>query len=277
MSKKKQKQAINRSRKRRQKHDVLLSKPRVSYSKDFSDQSIPTEDYLSGCNLNEAWGLEEALDCFVYDMEQGYFLDWQAVVQQESGLPITDKQKAALDELMDFNDDADESRILYINDRSRPNKQWYEIVWELAPRLLKTELKTCGQHYSVFIDGWERLVNCLELHGCCLSLPDDVQSPLDVVPRDLQHRLWLQSCCGILVGIGQYEELSLEKEDQSYRIDFFIECLKKHHESVKYLDLTLEKLLTIVILPASEKMIFIEMMMKSLGLSSMRDSIADVL
>ena len=148
---------------------------------------------------------------------------------------------------------------------------------ELAPRLLKAEFKTCGPHYSVFMDGWDRLVNCLELHGCCLSLPDEIQSPLDVIPLDLQHRLWLQSCCEMLMGIGQYEELSLEKEDQSYHIDDFIECLRKHHESVKYLDLTLEKLLTFVILPSSEKTIFIEKMMKSLGLSSITDSIADVL
>ena len=277
MSKKSQKQRQARSRKQKRRREMLLLKPRISLSQNRPSQSIPTEDYLSCCNLNEPWGIEEALDGFIYDIEQGYFLEWQAVVQQERGLPLTDEQKAALDELMDFNDDIDDNSILYINDRSRPSKQWYEIVRELAPRLLKAEFKTCKPHYSVFMDGWDRLVNCLELHGCCLSLPEEAQSPLDVIPLDLQHRLWLQSCCEMLMGIGQYEELSLEREEQSYRINNFIGCLKEHNDSVKYLDLTLEKLLTFVLLPSKEKTLFIEKMLKALGLSSITDSIAGVL
>lgn len=256
---------------------MLFLKPRISLSQNLPSQSIPTEDYLSGCNLNEPWGLEEALDGLIYDMEHGYFLEWQAVVQNERGLPLTDKQKAALDELIDFNDDICDNRIFYINDRCRPNRQWYEIIRELASRLLMAEFKTYEAQYAVFMDGWGKLVNCLELHGCCLSLPKEAQSPLDVIPLDLQHRLWLQSCCEMLMGIGQYEELSLEREDQSYRINNFIDCLKEHHESVKYLDLTLEKLMTFVILPTKEKTVFIDMMLKALGLSSITDTIADVL
>ncbi|MDF1517893.1 MAG: hypothetical protein P1P79_08105, partial [Lutibacter sp.] len=33
-------------------------------------------------------------------------------------------------------------------------------------------------------------------------------------------------------GIGQSEELSLEREEQYYRINNFIDCLKEHNDSV---------------------------------------------
>ena len=192
---------------------MLLLKPRISFPHNLPAKSILTEDYLSGCNLNEPWGLEEALDGFIYDIEHGYFLQWEAVVRNEKGLPLNDKQEATLDELIDFTDDVSDDPILYIDDRCRPNEPWYEIIRKLAPRLLMAEFKTCEAQYAVFMDGWGKLVNCLELHDCCLSLPKDIHSPIDVISIDLQHRLWLQSCCEILMGIGQYEELSLERED----------------------------------------------------------------
>ena len=277
MSKKSQKQRQARNRKQKRRREMLLLKPRISLSQNLPSQSIPTEDYLSCCNLNEPWGLEEALDGFIYDIEHGYFLQWEAVVQNERGLPLNDEQKDVLDELIDFNDDNSDNSIFYINDRCRPNKPWYEIMRELTPRLLMAEFKTYESQYAVFMDGWGKLVNCLKLYGCCLSLPKDTHFPLDLIPIDLQHRLWLQSCCEMLMGIGQYEELSLEREDQYYRINNFIDCLKEHNDSVKYLDLTLEKLLTFVLLPSKEKMLFIEVMLKALRISSITDSIAEVL
>jgi hypothetical protein len=277
MSKKSQKQRKARNRKQKRRRDMLLLKPRISLPHNLPAKSIPTEDYLSGCNLDEPWGLEEALDGLICDIERGYFLQWEAVVRNEKGLPLDDKQAAILEELIDFTDDASDDRILYIDDRCRPNEPWYEIIGKLAPRLLMAEFKTYEAQYAVFMDGWSKLVNCLDLHGCCLSLPEGVIFPLDVISIDLQHRLWLQSCCEMLMGIGQYEELSLEREDQYYRINNFIDCLKEHIDSVKYLDLTLEKLLTFVLLPSKEKALFIEIMLKTLGISSITDSIAEVL
>ncbi len=41
-----------------------------------------------------------------------------------------------------------------------------------------------------------------------------------------------------------------------------------------FLDLTLEKLLTVLILPPQDEPIFIEMMKEQLGLNSMQDKIA---
>jgi hypothetical protein len=51
--------------------------------------------------------------------------------------------------------------------------------------------------------------------------------------------------------------------------------LRAHKESVEFLDLTLEKLLKVLILPPQDEPIFIEMMQKELGLNSMRDRIAE--
>ena len=94
---------------------------------------------------------------------------------------------------------------------------------------------------------------------------------------ELRHRLWLQTCLGHLGGLGQEEELTLRKPEQHYRIEEFITCLREHKESVKALDLTLEKVMTVLILPPQDEPIFVEMMREQLGLASTRDSLAEYL
>ena len=64
------------------------------------------------------------------------------------------------------------------------------------------------------------------------------------------------------------------REEHS-RIEEFIDCLREHKESVEFLDLTLEKLLKVLILPPQDEPIFVEMMTEQLGLSSMQDRIAE--
>jgi hypothetical protein len=51
--------------------------------------------------------------------------------------------------------------------------------------------------------------------------------------------------------------------------------LRAHKESVEFLDLTLEKLLKVLILPPQDEPIFIEMMKKELGLASTQEKIAE--
>ncbi len=44
-------------------------------------------------------------------IKEGYFLRWEAVVRDEQGLPLSEKQQEALDGLLDFGDD--DTPILY--------------------------------------------------------------------------------------------------------------------------------------------------------------------
>jgi hypothetical protein len=110
-----------------------------------------------------------------------------------------------------------------------------------------------------------------------LSLPEGVETPIDVIPKEIQHKLWLQYCFDALSGIGQEEELTLEEPKQLGRIEDFIARLQECKDSVQFLDLTLEKLLTILILPPKDEKIFVDLMLKKLGPSNENDRIADFL
>ena len=57
---------------------------------------IPTYDYIEDHHIEDMWGLQEAVGNFIHKMETGDFLSWEAVVAHEQGLPLTEKQEAAL-------------------------------------------------------------------------------------------------------------------------------------------------------------------------------------
>ena len=99
--------------------------------------------------------------------------------------------------------------------------------------------------------------------------------PVEVVPAELRHRLWLQACFDQLSGLGQEDELTLRNEEQQDRIEWFIRDLRQHKESIEYLDLTLETLLKVLVLPPQDLPIFVEMMQEQLGLASTHDKIAE--
>jgi hypothetical protein len=73
---------------------------------------IPTYDLLKDYRLNEAWGMQESVDDFIYKMERDDFLTWEAVVAQEQGVPLTGKQEVALGELLSFNNEGENERAL---------------------------------------------------------------------------------------------------------------------------------------------------------------------
>jgi hypothetical protein len=256
--------------KRKQK----AAKPACLEGKWTFDRDVPTYDFFEGKDLTKSGDLEEVVSTLANDIEDGHFLRWEAVVCQELGLPLTQTQEGAIDELFSFGGEGDKDRILYINEIPRPSQLWYEIVRETVPHLLVAQFKTYESHYGVTYDGWKTLVEALEKSGDGLSLPPGVGRPVDVVPIDLQHRLWLQTCLGMLGGLGQAAELTLRNEEQQDRIPWFIRDLREHKESVEMLDLTLERLLTVLVLPPDDEPIFIEMVKGQLGLDSMTDRIA---
>ena len=107
-----------------------------------------------------------------------------------------------------------------------------------------------------------------------MSLPPGLASYREVVPADLRHKLWLQHCFDMLSGLGQEEELTLANEEQQDRIDWFIGRLRGCKDSVAHFGLTLDSLLTRVILPDQDKPMFIRMMQEKLGLISAGEQIA---
>ena len=234
----------------------------------------PTDNFFKGLNLDDIFGVEEAVENFIDELKSARFLTWEAVVCHEQGLPLTRQQKAAISELLDFGD-AENDEILYIDDIPRATEPWYEILRKIAPHLLVEPFKTSDMHTESQCDGWQNLVHCLNKHAGGLSLPQGVASPVEVVPADLRHKLELQDCFNALSGLGQFDDATLEVEDQRYRVEDFIESLRECKETVAYFALTLDSLLTRVILPNRDKPIFVQMVQKTLGLKSTTDRIAD--
>jgi len=234
---------------------------------------IPTHDFLEEGPLDDPWNLQQAVENFVSWVEEGQFLTWEAVVCEEQELPLTAPQKKALRSLLSFNDEEDDE-ILYIDEIPRPSETWYVILNKIVSHLLVEPFKTFDVHEEAQCDGWEQIMTALEKHGQDLSLPPGVASYREVVPADLRHKLWLQYCFDMLSGLGQEEELTLANAEQLDRIDWFIERLREYRESVTHFRLTLESLLTRVVLPDRDKAIF-NMMQNKLGLSSAQEQIAD--
>ncbi len=62
-----------------------------------------------------------------------------------------------------------------------------------------------------------------------------------------------------------------------FRIEMFIDRLRECKNSVQFLDLTLEKLLAALILPPNQEWIFVDLMLKRLGMSSAKEQLAEFL
>src|ERR1022692_4632084 len=234
---------------------------------------IPTHDFFEKRNLDQMWDLQEAVDNFVFELEQGDFLTWEAVVCEEQGLRLTAQQKKAMESLVSFGEDEDD-QILYLNETARPSEPWYAILNKIVPHLLIEPYRTFDQHEDVICDGWNQIATALREHGQGLSLPPGVKSPEEVVPTELRHKLWLQFCVNPLGGVGQHESITLEDPEEHYRIEHCIKNLRECKDSVAYFGLTLESLLIRVILPEKDQPIFVSMMKERLGLSSAQEPIA---
>lgn len=237
---------------------------------------VPTNDLLADHDLDDPGGVEWAFEDFIMVLEEGYFLQWEAVISQEQGLPLTRQQQKAVSELIFWDDEEDE--ILYIDEIPRPKEAWYTIARRLADLMLKQPFRTDEVMYAVYgIEGWPRLVDAINQHAQHLSLPVGVEKPLDIFPVRLKHMLWLQACFDELYGLGQDAELTLADEGQQSRVSGFISDLRDHKETVSYFELTLDSLLERVILPEGERALFITLMMEQLALPSTQAALADYL
>ncbi|MHB8900013.1 MAG: hypothetical protein ACYC6Y_14795 [Thermoguttaceae bacterium] len=235
---------------------------------------IPTYDFIKDHRLDEPWGLQEVVGNFIDKMARDDFLAWEAVMAEEQGLPLTQKQQTVLDELLDFSDGGDD-RVLYIDEIPRTSEPWYAILTKIVARLPIEPFRTTAVLYEVQLAGWADLARCLAEHAGHLSLPPGASSPMEVVAPELRHKLWLQHCFGVLSGLGQDEELTLENKQQQDRVGMFVSCLRDHNDTVQFLNLTLDSLLERVVLPERDRPILVTMMQEQLGLKSTAEQIAD--
>lgn len=249
------------------------TKPPIPIRWEFGSE-IPTLDFFEHTNPENMGELDEAVDDFVYRLEKGDFLTWEAVVCEEQGLPLTAQQKKALHSLVSFSEEPDE-QILYLNGLPRFSEPWHVILTKIVPHLLVEPFNTEEAYFQAIHDGWPHIAGALQKHGLGLSLPEGVSSPEEIVPAELRHKLWLQYCFDTLGGLGQMEELTLENAEQDWRIEEFMDRLRECRTSVAFLELTLESLLTRVILPEQDRPLFVQEMRKRLGLKSDQDRIAD--
>jgi hypothetical protein len=238
------------------------------------DPDIPTHDFLEEGPLDDLWNLHQAVEDFVYWVEKDQFLTWEGIVCQEQRLPLTAAQKEVVSGLLSFNDEAEDD-IHYIDEIPRPSEPWYVILNKIVPHLLIEPFRTFDVQEDVQCDGWDEIMTALEEHGQGLSLPPGVASYKEVVPADLRHKLWMQSCFDILSGLGQDADMTLEDPEEHYRIDEFLVNLRECKDSVAHFGLTLESLLRMVILPEKDQPLFIKMMQDKLPLNSMQEPIAN--
>jgi hypothetical protein len=230
----------------------------------------PTRDFLEDRRLADPGDLEDLVRDFVGDLESGYFATWEAVVRDEQDLPLDRRQKKLLDQLMSFEDEDYEDRVFYVNEIPRPSEPWYQTLRALAAALVRAPLDTAS-HYAVITEGWLELVAAVDEHAEGLSLPADAAAPLEVVAEDLRHRLWVQSCCAPLLGIGQDvggEAASLASADEAWRFDEMVELLAEHEASVRALGLSLDTLGTFVTLPEDDAALLARLLRERLGLAS---------
>ena len=237
----------------------------------------PTRDFLGGFNLEWPWDLEEAVAKFSAAVQQGAFLAWEAAVCVEQGVPVTAAQRAGIERLHRVAADEADEKTPPLRDQPRPGEPWYAILNKIVPHLLVEPLQTAEVYEDVQYDGWFNLATCLQEHGQGLSLPPGIASTLDVVPVDLRHKLWVQACCAELAGLGQADDMTLENEDEQFRVYRFIHRLPTCRESVAFLGLTLDSLLSRVILPARDRPVFVRMMQEKLGVRSPAERLAEYL
>jgi Rad3-related DNA helicase len=244
---------------------------------DFQNSiSVPKSNYLEDYDLSDHHDLDEVIRIFCDDLESGYFLTWEAVERQEQGLTLTKKHEEALSEIICF-DENEVDEIHYIDEMARPSESWHVIVNKIADNLVVKQFKTFNIHCEVTTEGWYRLAEAIEEYGDDLSLPDGISKPIHVVPEKIRHKLWIQSCFSELEGIGQDKEITLKDEEHIDRIDDFIDLLKNCKDSVEYLQLSLLKLMTILILPTEDNRILVDAIMVKLKVPSPEHMLADYL
>ena len=274
MTKKKKKKSKNnkiKSPRINEKRITEAALPQILYGTD-----IPVYDVLEHYDINTDFGLDDCLYDLISSIEDGYYFQWEAVIRNEQGLPLNKRQKKVFSEIIDFS--GEDGRILYIDEIPRPKEPWYETARKVVPKLILDPFETYTIYLETYHLGWSHFLECLDDYSQILPLPEGIGSPIDVIPANVRHRLWLQNSFNELSGLGQEDDLTLEDEDEkNRRIKGFTNCLRQCKDSVRYFDLTIETLVQMVKLPVKDEKIFVESMLKKLKMKSVSEAIYDYL
>ncbi len=237
----------------------------------------PTRDLMEFLDLNDDIDQEEALERLISAIETRYFAEWDIVIRHEAGATLTPEEQSQIQTWKEFNVEF-KQRICYIDGTPRPLQTWYEMTQKLAPLMLREPFYTKDAwEFWTAHEGWSTLQEVLSTYGYQLPLPIGVKHPLEVIPEDLRHRLNLQTCFSELGGLGYKPGMSLNNEAEHERIEWFIRQLKQHKASVNYFQLTLETLLSKMILPEDDTPIFIQLFTQQLNLPSNTVALNDFL
>lgn len=226
---------------------------------------VPSEDYLETDDLDSWEARLEAVERICELLESGLWLSWEAVIREEQQLALADAHEAVLDELLNFGDEDD--RILYIDDWARPRTLWHEDVRRVAPTLIVREHRTDHPVHHEVLEAVDRLLRCLRDHSSELELPEGASSLADALGASTWHCLNVQGAMAALSGVGEaWDEEVVSLENAPELVDRFLSELYARAESVAALDLTLEALLEIVILPDTDHATLVRETCARLGL-----------
>ncbi len=85
------------------------------------------------------------------------------------------------------------SKFLSFDDLPRPSELWYKIVKKVVPQLLIDQFVTYEPRFTVITEGWPDIAYEIEENGKYLTLPEGVENPINIIPAEIQHKLWIQS------------------------------------------------------------------------------------
>jgi hypothetical protein len=257
-------------------HGMVESQASTRIVWDFGPD-VPVRDFFEGVDLTQLSNLVESVESFIHNMETDLFRCWESVIREEQELATMPVLFDLAAELLDFGDPKENAPVHYIDDLPRFDRPWYEILRRIAPQLAIERIRTADVCDDVFFTGWPRIATWVEQRARGLSLPDGVRRPLDVVPEELRHRLWFQACCDPLCGLDEASDLTLADEEQHWRIDLFLDLLRRHRDSAEFLGLTLDNLLQRCELPERDRPIFLRTVRDRLGAGGTDEPLAPTL
>lgn len=257
-----------------QDESPVAEQPSIDWA--LATRHVSTMDILEGIDLEDSSAIQLAVEQFTWWLESDRYATWDAVIRDEQGLPLSRRQRELLDGLRCFEEDSRRTRT--IDEMPRPSEPWYETLRRLARRMLLPQIQTQKVYYEGEIEAWEELRETLEAVAEDLSLPPGATRPVDVLEDDLRHRLEVQVCFDRLVGVGQPgaggSPITLKDGDEEWRLLRFVQALRDRVESVAFLDLSLEGLMEIVVLPPRDREPLARFMKDQLGLETGRERLA---
>lgn len=238
---------------------------------------IPTRDLLESYDVENKEQIDLALDYFLMVIRRGELKLWDVVERRERGELAPDEEKKIVAQLDSFGDPESQEIITHINGEPRPSEPWWEPVRKIGEALVQEKYKTYESDSMAYIRGARRLLEDVEKLGADLSLPEGVETAVEVLPQDALCRLRLQACFEEIVGLGEALTQTLEDPEDGDDLAFFVENLRNIKPCVAYLDVTIETMLKIIVFLPPARKALTRKMLELLEMPSADEKLADYL